>query len=86
MLDRERADDVGAGGAVHVQDVEAVAGCQADVGLGPLGPPGQDAGPVAGGVGEAVGDQAAEGMLAYLGQIRSPQEQLLDHAGVVVAW
>ena len=67
MLDREGADGLGASGAVDVQDVEAVAGGQADVGLGVAGPPGQDAGPVAGGVGEAVGDQAAQGVLADLG-------------------
>jgi hypothetical protein len=33
-------DGVGADGAVDIQDVEAVAGGQADVGLGVAGPPG----------------------------------------------
>ena len=57
---------MGAGGAVDVQDVEAVAGGQADVGLGVAGPPGQDPGPVGGGVLDPVGDQRAEGVLGGL--------------------
>jgi hypothetical protein len=39
---REFSDGLGAGGAVDVQDVEAMPGGQADVGLGVAGPPGQD--------------------------------------------
>jgi hypothetical protein len=54
-------------GAVEVQDVEAVAGPQADVGLGVLRPPGQDAGPVGGRLVQAVGDECPEGVLAGLG-------------------
>jgi hypothetical protein len=59
-------DAVGAFGAVDVQDVEGVAGGQADVGLGVAGPPGQHPGPVGGGVLDAVGDQAAQGVLGGL--------------------
>ena len=51
------ADGLGALGAVAVQDVEQVAGGQADVGLGVAGPPGQDPGPVTSRVVDAVGDQ-----------------------------
>ena len=58
------ADGLGAGRAVDVQDVEGVAGGQADVGLGVAGPPGQDPGPVGGGVVDAMGDEAAQGVLA----------------------
>ena len=65
-------DGVGAGGAVDVQDVEAVAGGQADVGLGVAGPPGQDPGPVTGGVVDPVGDQAAQGVLGRLAAARIP--------------
>jgi hypothetical protein len=63
---------VGSGGAVDVQDIEAVAGGQADVGLGVAGPPGQDPGPVTGGVLDPVRDQAAQGVLANLGAGRVP--------------
>jgi len=56
MSGRQLLDGLGAGGAVDVQDVEAVAGGQADVGLGVAGPPGQDPGPVGGGVLDSVGD------------------------------
>src|SRR5918994_5149531 len=66
----ELPDGLGAGGAVDVEDVEAVAGGQADVGLGVAGPPGQHAGPVGGGVLDAVGDQGAQGVLANLAAVR----------------
>jgi hypothetical protein len=59
-------DGLFAGGAVDVQDVETVAGGQADVGLGLLGPPGQDSGSVGGGVLDPVGDQAAQWVLGGL--------------------
>ena len=72
MLGRELLDGLGAGGAVDVQDVEAVAGGEADVGLGVAGPPGQDPGPVAGGVVDPVGDEGAEGVLAGLAAARIP--------------
>jgi hypothetical protein len=62
----EFPDGVGAGGAVDVQDVEGVAGGEADVGLGVAGPPGQHPGPVTGGVLDPVGDQAAQGVLTNL--------------------
>ena len=68
-----------AGGAVDVQDVEAVAGGQADVGLGVAGPPGQDPGPVGGGVLDPVGDQAAEGVLADLAAARIPTRAARPH-------
>ena len=66
MLGRQLLDGVGAGGAVDVQDVEAIAGGEADVGLGMAGPPGQDPGPVTGGILDPVGDEAAQGVLANL--------------------
>jgi hypothetical protein len=66
------ADGSLAGGAVDVQDVEQVAGGQADVGLGVAGPPGQDPGPVTGGVLDPVRDQAAQGVLANLAAARIP--------------
>ena len=69
---RPGPDGVGAGGAVDVQDVEAVAGGQADVGLGVAGPPGQDPGPVGGGVLDPVGDEGAQGVLAGLAAARIP--------------
>jgi hypothetical protein len=72
VVGREFSDGLGAGGAVDVQDVEAVAGGQADVGLGVAGPPGQDPGPVGGGVLYAVGDQAAQGVLGGLAAARVP--------------
>jgi len=59
-------DGVDAGRAVDVQDIKGMAGGQADVGLGVAGPPGQDPGPVGGGVPDAVRDQAAQGMLCGL--------------------
>jgi hypothetical protein len=59
-------------GAVDVQDVEATPGGQADVGLGMVGPPGQDPGPVAGGILDPVGDQAAQGVFADLAAARIP--------------
>ena len=49
-----------------------MAGGQADVGLGVAGPPGQDPGPVGGGVLDPVGDQAAEGVLAEAGRSPDP--------------
>jgi hypothetical protein len=66
MLGGERADGVVAGGPVDIQGIEQVAGGQADVGLGMLGPPGQHPGPVGGGIVQPVGDQAAQGVLAEL--------------------
>jgi hypothetical protein len=57
---------------VDVQDIEGVAGGQADVGLGVAGPPSADPGPVAGGVLDPVGDQGAQGMLASLAAARIP--------------
>jgi hypothetical protein len=65
-------DHVGAGGAVDVQHIKGVAGGQADVGLRVAGPPGQHAGPVAGGVVDPVGDQRAKGVLADLAAARIP--------------
>jgi hypothetical protein len=47
-------------------------GGQADVGLGMAGPPGQDPGPVAGGVLDPVGNEAAQGVLANLAAVRIP--------------
>jgi hypothetical protein len=63
---------MGAGGGVDVEDVEAVAGGQADVGLGVAGPPGQDPGPIGGGLLEPVGDEAAQGVFANLAAARIP--------------
>jgi hypothetical protein len=72
MLGRQGPDDVRAGGAVDVQDIEQLAGGQADIGLGMAGPPGQQAGPVGGGVVDAVGNQPAQGVLANLAAVRIP--------------
>jgi hypothetical protein len=72
MGEGQGADGLFAFGAVDVQDVEGVAGGEADVGLGVAGPPGQDPGPVAGGVLDAVGNQRAEGVLADLAAARIP--------------
>src|SRR5829696_8138429 len=72
VLDGQRPDGVPAGGAVDVQDVKPVAGGEADVGLGVASPPGQHPGPVGGGVLEAVGHQAAQGVLAGLAAARVP--------------
>jgi hypothetical protein len=49
-----------------------MAGGQADVGLGVAGPPGQDPGPIGGGVLDPVGHQAAQGVLAGLAAARIP--------------
>ena len=68
----EGADGVGAGGAVDVQDVEGVAGGEADVGLGVAGPPGQDPGSVGGGVLDAVGDQGCPGGACRPGRSPDP--------------
>ena len=46
MLGRQLLDGLRAGGSVDVQDIEPVAGGQADVGLGVAGPPGQHPGPI----------------------------------------
>ena len=59
-----------AGGAVDVQDIEAMPTGKADVGLGVAGPPGQDPGPVGGGVLDPVGHEGAEGVLANLAAVR----------------
>jgi hypothetical protein len=50
-----------AGGAVDVQGVEADAGGQAEVGVGPAAPPAADAVGVGGGVLDAVADQRVLG-------------------------
>jgi hypothetical protein len=68
-----------AGGTVDVQDVEQVAGGQADVGLGPLGPPGQDPGSVGGGVLDAVGHEAAQGVLGGLAAAWIPTRAARPH-------
>jgi hypothetical protein len=72
MGGRQGPDGLGAGGAINVQDIEAMPGGQAGVGLGVAGPPGQDPGPVTGGVLDPVGDQAAQGVLANLAAARIP--------------
>jgi hypothetical protein len=75
-------DAVFAGGAVDVQDIKAVASGETDVGLRVAGPPGQDAGPVAGGVLDPMGDEGAEGVFADLAaawiptRAASPQRRL----------
>src|SRR5215203_5298311 len=68
----EFSDALGAGGAVDVQDVEAMPGGEANVGLGLLSPPGQDPGSVGGGVLDPVRNQAAQGVLAGLAAVRIP--------------
>ena len=68
----QRLDGVGAFGAVDVQNVEQVPGRKADVGLGATGPPGQDPGPVTGGVLDPVGHQAAQGVLGGLAAVGIP--------------
>ena len=78
----EGSDGLGAGGAVDVQDVEPVAGGQADVGLGLLGPPGQHPGPVGRRLLEPVGHQAAEGVLGDLAAARIPTRAARAHRGV----
>jgi hypothetical protein len=78
----ELLDGVSAGGAVDVQDVEAMPGGQADVGLGVAAPPGQDPGPVGGSVVDAVGDQAAEGVLGGLAAARIPTRAAPPHGRV----
>jgi hypothetical protein len=77
-----------AGGDVDVQDVEAVAGGQADVGLGVAGPPGQDPGSVTGGVLDAMGDQAAQGVLGRLAAARILARAAARHPrlGVTSDW
>jgi hypothetical protein len=65
-------DGVGAGGAVDIQDVEAVPGGQADVGLGVAGPPGQDPSPVTRGVLDPMRHKGAQGVLANLAAARIP--------------
>jgi hypothetical protein len=72
VLGSELLDRLGAGGAVDVQDIEQMPGGQADVGLGVAGPPGQDPGPITGGILDPVGDQRAEGVLANLAAARIP--------------
>jgi hypothetical protein len=79
MGGREGPDGVLAGGAVDVQDVEPLAGGQADVGLWVAGPPGQDPGTVGGGVLDPVGDQAAQGVLARLAAARVPTRAPRPH-------
>jgi hypothetical protein len=72
MLGRQLLDGLGAGGAINVQDIEDMAGGQADVGLGVAGPPAQDPGPITGGVLDPVGDQRAQGVLGRLAAARIP--------------
>src|SRR5215203_3007021 len=69
------ADGVGTGGAVDVQDVEAVATGEADVGLGVASPPGQDPGPITGGVLDAVRTRLPRGCLPNWPQPGSIHEQ-----------
>jgi hypothetical protein len=57
MGSRQFSNGLGAGGAVDVQDIEAMPGGQADVGLGVAGPPGQDPGAVGGGVSDPMRDE-----------------------------
>ena len=66
VLGSELLERLGAGGTVDVEHIEGVAGGEADVGLGVVGPPGQDPGPVTGGVVDPVGHQGAERVLANL--------------------
>jgi hypothetical protein len=68
----EFLDGLGPFGAVDVENVEAMPGGQADVGLGVAGPPGQDPGTGTGGVLDAVRDQAAQGVLGGLAAARIP--------------
>ena len=58
-----------------------MAGGQADVGLGVAGPPGQDPGPVAGGVLDPVGDEAAQGVLGDLPAAWIPTRAARPHCG-----
>ncbi len=81
----ERSDGVGAFGAVDVQDIEPLASGQADVGLGIAGPPGQDPGPVTGGVLDPVRDEAAQGVLAGLAAARIPTRAARPHRRLLVA-
>jgi hypothetical protein len=78
-------DGLCAAGAVDVQDVEAMAGGEADVGLGVAGPPGQDPGPVAAGVLNPVGDQRADRVLASLSAVRVPTRAAGPHHRLLVA-
>jgi Domain of unknown function (DUF2703) len=68
----EFSDGLSAGGTVDVQDVEAVPTGEADVGLGMAGPPGEDPGPVTGGVLDPVRYESAEGVLGGLPAARIP--------------
>ena len=70
LLGRELLDDLGAGGAVDVQDIEVMPGGQADVGLGVAGLPGQDPGPIRSCVLDPVGHEAAHGVLGDLAAAR----------------
>jgi hypothetical protein len=79
------ADGSLAVGAVDVQDVEQAAGGQADVGLWVAGPPGQHARPVGGGVLNAVGRQAAKGVLSGLAAARIPTRAAGPHRRRLVA-
>jgi hypothetical protein len=73
------ADGLFAGRAVDVEDVEAVAGSEADVGLGVAAPPGQDPGSVGGGVLDPVGDESAEGVLGGLAAAWIPTRAARPH-------
>ena len=77
---RPAQDGVGAGGAVDVQDIKPVAGGQADVGLGVAGPPGQDPGPIGGGVLDAVG-AGCPGVLGSLATEPDPDTSGPDVGG-----
>jgi hypothetical protein len=82
LLAGEGADGLSADGAVDVQDVEPMAACQADVGLGLLAPPGQHPGPVGGGLLDPVGHQAAQGVLGGLAAARIATRAARTHCGV----
>src|SRR5829696_9383454 len=77
----ELSDGLLAGGAVDVQDVEAVSGGQADVGLGLLGPPGQHAGPVVVASLSPWGTRLPRGCLPGWPQLGSRHEQPVPTTG-----
>jgi hypothetical protein len=84
MGGRQLSDGLGAGGAVDVQDVEAMAGGQADVGLRVARPPGQDSSPVASGVLDPVGNETAQRVLGGLAAARIPTRAAGPHHRVPV--
>jgi hypothetical protein len=82
MLAGEGVDGLGADGAVDVQDVEPVAGGEADVGLGLAGPPGQHPGPVGRRLRDPVRHQNTEGVLGDLAAVRIPTRAARAHREV----